>query len=72
MRSRPAEAPTKWTDFLDMPDTLKGHVGMLTDTVETLLPALYSQSQSPITDDQAALKNAYLAMLSVNPNILTY
>ncbi|WP_420918595.1 polyamine ABC transporter substrate-binding protein [Vibrio aestuarianus] len=71
-KSKVTEAPTKWTDFLDMPDTLKGHVGMLTDTVETLLPALYSQSQSPITDDQAALKNAYQAMLSVNPNILTY
>ncbi|NAW90740.1 MULTISPECIES: polyamine ABC transporter substrate-binding protein [unclassified Vibrio] len=64
--------PKNWADLIDMPPALQGHVGMLHDTVETLLPALYAQQQSPVTNHDNALKQAYQKMLSVNRNILTY
>ncbi|MGL5110582.1 MAG: polyamine ABC transporter substrate-binding protein [Vibrio ordalii] len=72
---RKSKLPTKprnWADLIDMPPALQGHVGMIHDTVETLLPALYVQQQSPITNDDNALKLAYQKMQSVNSNILTY
>ncbi len=51
---------------------MRGHVGLISDSVETLLPTLYSLGVSPITDSIDVLKQAYLALEQSNPNILTY
>lgn len=61
-----------WSDMVDIAPSQRGHIGMIQDSVETLLPALYSFNYSPITDNAHALKQAYEAMLKANPNILTY
>ncbi|WP_230389323.1 polyamine ABC transporter substrate-binding protein [Vibrio nitrifigilis] len=71
-KSKVDHIPTKWNDVVQMSDKQKGHVGMIQDSVETLLPALYSLDYSPITDNENALKQAYQKMLKANPNILTF
>lgn len=67
-----ANPPTNWTQFLTPTPELKGHVGMITDSVETLLPALYSLGLSPTTDRRDELKKAYAIMQDFLPSVLSF
>ncbi|KQB10655.1 polyamine ABC transporter substrate-binding protein [Vibrio metoecus] len=64
--------PTQWSEVIEIAPQHRGHVGMLKDSVETLLPALYMLKASPITESIDTLKHAYQLLESANPNILTY
>ncbi|MGI2882849.1 polyamine ABC transporter substrate-binding protein [Vibrio furnissii] len=71
-KSKLAEPPTDWSQLVHIAPNMRGHVGLISDSVETLLPTLYSLGVSPITDSIDVLKQAYLALEQSNPNILTY
>jgi spermidine/putrescine transport system substrate-binding protein len=64
--------PTRWEDLIDPIEKHRQHIGMIEDTVETLLPILYSLNLSPLTDDVDKLKIAYDFMVKFNKNVLTY
>ncbi|ENM5771268.1 spermidine/putrescine ABC transporter substrate-binding protein [Vibrio mimicus] len=71
-KSRFTHPPTHWSEVIDIAAEHRGRVGMLKDSVETLLPALYMLKASPITESIDTLKQAYRLLESANPNILTY
>lgn len=64
--------PTQWSEVVDIAPAHRGRVGMLKDSVETLLPALYMLNASPITDSIDTLRQAYRLLDAANPHILTY
>lgn len=64
--------PTNWSQLVTISEDMKNHVGMISDSVETLLPALYSLNYSPITDAKTELKAAYQAIEQANQDVLTY
>lgn len=64
--------PTQWSQLVAISDDMKNHVGLISDSVETLLPALYNLNYSPITTSHAALKAAYQVLETANPGVLTY
>lgn len=64
--------PQKWQDFLNPSPEIEGHIGMIQDSVETLLPALYSLDVPPASDDMTSLKKGYEMMSQMNKSILTY
>lgn len=71
-KSRFAQPPSQWNEVINIAPEHRGHVGMLKDSVETLLPALYMLKASPITESIDTLKKAYLLLESANSSILTY
>ncbi|RQW63081.1 spermidine/putrescine ABC transporter substrate-binding protein [Vibrio viridaestus] len=64
--------PNSWSDFMNPPDNVRGHIGIIQDSIETLLPAMYSLGVSPATDNIDSLKTGYEMMSKLNKDILTY
>ncbi|MDR9828045.1 spermidine/putrescine ABC transporter substrate-binding protein [Vibrio sp. FNV 38] len=64
--------PETWTEFMNPEPELQGHIGWIKDSVETMLPALYSLGYSPMSDDIDELKQAYKALDTLAPAILTF
>lgn len=71
-KSKVSPPPSRWKDLIDIDDNLKGHVGLLDDSVETLLPALYSMNKSPLTASVSELKAAYNKLKKSVPDVLTF
>ncbi|MGY3568874.1 polyamine ABC transporter substrate-binding protein [Vibrio paucivorans] len=71
-KSQVANPPQTWADFMRPDDALNGHIGMLNDSVETLLPALNSLGLSPLTSNEASLRLAYDKLKTFNEGVLTY
>lgn len=71
-KDRMSTPPQTWNEFLSPRPELRGHIGMITDTVETLLPALSGMGASPITENANDLHQAYSQMQTVLPNIATF
>ncbi len=71
-KDKVSQPPTTWKEFLSPPPELSGHIGLLTDTVDTLLPAFSSLGLSPISDDPSELQQAFKKMQAFLPNILTF
>ncbi|MGL4223957.1 MAG: polyamine ABC transporter substrate-binding protein [Vibrio sp.] len=71
-KSRFSTPPSQWSEVIDIAPEHRGHVGMLKDSVETLLPALSMLNASPLTDSIDLLKQAYHLLEAAKPNILTY
>jgi spermidine/putrescine transport system substrate-binding protein len=71
-KSKLAHPPKKWSDFIDPEPSLKGHIGMIEDSIETLLPAMYAQHFSPISASQPELKKGFQIISAFNHNVLTY
>ncbi|EEZ01145.1 predicted polyamine sensor NspS involved in biofilm formation [Vibrio sp. RC586] len=71
-KSRFTQPPSQWNEVINIAPEHRGHVGMLKDSVETLLPALYILKASPITESLDLLKQAYHLLDTAKPNILTY
>jgi spermidine/putrescine transport system substrate-binding protein len=70
--SKVTHIPTQWSDFIEPEPSLIGHIGMIEDSIETLLPAMYAQGFSPISTSQNELKKGYQTVLDFNHNVLTY
>ncbi|MCE0493214.1 polyamine ABC transporter substrate-binding protein [Vibrio salinus] len=64
--------PKTWNDFMNPSPNIRGHIGMIQDSVETLLPAMYSIGASPVSDNMTTLKTGYEMMTNMSKNILTY
>ncbi len=71
-KSKVSPPPTQWKDLIDINENLKGHIGLLEDSVETLLPALYSMEKSPLTASVSELKSAYNKLKGSVPDVLTF
>ncbi|MFV0450081.1 MAG: spermidine/putrescine ABC transporter substrate-binding protein [Vibrio sp.] len=71
-KSKVSKSPTQWRELVDIDEKMKGHVGLIQDSVETLLPALYSLNLSPLTTSIKELKQAYEKLQATTPDILTY
>jgi spermidine/putrescine transport system substrate-binding protein len=66
------QPPTRWEDLIKPLEKHYSHIGMIEDTVETLMPALYALNYSPVTEKTEELKAAYNLMSEFNKHILTY
>lgn len=64
--------PSQWEEIIHPADQYKGHIGLIEDSVETLLPALRTLQTSPVTDKLDQLKKAYQIMEELNQHVLTY
>ncbi len=64
--------PTSWKDLLLPDENNIGHIGLLNDTIETLLPALILEGSSPYTGSIEELKKAYHATSWLSRSVLTF
>jgi len=71
-KSKVSPPPTQWNDLVEIDEKLKGHVGLIEDSIETLLPALYSINSSPLTASVSELKQAYRKLSDSAADILTF
>ncbi|MHC6526467.1 polyamine ABC transporter substrate-binding protein [Vibrio proteolyticus] len=71
-KDKVTKPPQTWQEFMHPPASLTQHIGMITDSVETLLPSLYAQGASPFTGSEDKLKQAYEDLKPFNHNVLTY
>ncbi|MCW8884441.1 MAG: spermidine/putrescine ABC transporter substrate-binding protein [Motiliproteus sp.] len=65
-------APTSWLELLQPNDSLKGHIGMIDDHVDMLVPSLILQGVSISSDDPEVLKSAFTMLMEQAPDVLTY
>lgn len=70
--SKVDQIPHRWSDLIQPVEKYHGHIGIIKDSIETLMPALYSLGYSPLTSNIEELKQAYELMTEFNRNILTY
>lgn len=66
------QAPTSWSDLMSPADDVKGHIGMVLDGNDTLMPALKLKDHSPFSEDIQELKDAYELLKQQKPSVLTY
>ena len=66
------QAPTSWSDLMSPTDELKGHVGMMLDAADTLVPPLKLQNHSAQSEELQDLKDAYALLKQQKPSVLTY
>lgn len=64
--------PNSWKDLLLPSASLKGHIGMLNNYVDTLAPSLLLRSESVSTDNQDLLKQSFYELVEQLPSVLTY
>jgi len=64
--------PTSWDFILNPADSLKGHIGLIDDYVDTLAPVLIGMNKSINSDHSADLRQAFNIMKSILPSILTF
>jgi spermidine/putrescine transport system substrate-binding protein len=67
-----AKSPTSWHDLLHPPPEYSGHIGMLDDHVDMLLPSLILQGESISTDSTTALRKSFTELMQQAPHVLTY
>ncbi|NOH79808.1 spermidine/putrescine ABC transporter substrate-binding protein [Vibrio sp. RE86] len=71
-KSKFEEAPASWKTITSPTEELKGHIGMLADTVETLLPSLLTMGYAGNTSSPYELKKAYEHTLEQLTDFLTF
>ncbi|WP_158675989.1 polyamine ABC transporter substrate-binding protein [Vibrio aquaticus] len=64
--------PNSWRAITQPKPSIKGHIGLLSDTVETLFPALLTLGFAGNTNSTGELKLAYQYTLSMLNDILTF
>lgn len=64
--------PASWADFLNPPDDLTGHIAVLKESSDTLLPALMQRGYSNNTSNKDELKQAFKDMEQIIPHVLTF
>lgn len=65
-------APTSWADILKPQSAYQGHIGMILDSIDTLVPALKLLGHSMNTQKEEQLKSAYQLLKAQQPFVLTY
>lgn len=65
-------SPTSWSILTSPPEKLQGHIGLIEDTVDTLLPSLLMLGIDPLTDSPEALRSAYAQLIENSSHILTF
>lgn len=65
-------SPPSWETIAKPSSELSGHIGLIEDSVETLLPALNALKFAPDTDSLPELKKAFEMTRSMNDAVLTY
>lgn len=71
-KRRYAEAPDSWRHLLQPEPEHKGHVTMIEDLVDTLLPALIYLGHNVNTESESELKEAYSLLQKQAPFVLNY
>ena len=71
-KSKFDEPPKSWRTITYPSEALKGHIGMLADTVETLLPSLLTLGYAGNTSSPYELKKAYEHTLTQLSDFLTF
>jgi spermidine/putrescine transport system substrate-binding protein len=61
-----------WSFILDPADDIKGHIGLIDDYTDALIPALLLLGYPINTDDNQQLQSAFKLMKNNSANILTY
>ncbi|WP_344957789.1 spermidine/putrescine ABC transporter substrate-binding protein [Zobellella aerophila] len=64
--------PSSWRDLLVPDDHLKGHVGMLDNSLDTLVPPLAMLQQPLDSDDNQVLREAFSLLKAQSSWVLTY
>lgn len=64
--------PTSWSDLINPSVELVGHIGMLEDFTDTLIPALKLNGNSIYSENINQLKAAYSLLKKQIPAVLTY
>lgn len=64
--------PTSWRDLLIPSEALQGHVGMLEDYYDTLIPPLILHGYAINTDNPLQLQHAFQTLKRQMPAVLTY
>ena len=67
-----AEAPDSWKSILEPEPPIAGHIGLIDDYTDALVPALLLMGHPISTDQQPHLEAAFELMKKNSPNILTY
>lgn len=65
-------APTSWGDILQPKPEYRGHIGMLLDAIDTLVPALKLSGYSMNSVSEPELKAAFGLLKQQQPYVLTY
>ena len=64
--------PSSWRTLLEPEEMLRGHIGMLHDYVDTLIPPLKLMGKDPLSGNQTELKQAFELLRKQAPFVLTY
>ncbi|MGD8173028.1 polyamine ABC transporter substrate-binding protein [Vibrio sp. TRT 21S02] len=64
--------PKTWSDFVNPPAELRGHIGMLNDSVDSFLPFFYSMGTSPLTDKTSEIEAVYPIFAQFSQHVLSY
>lgn len=64
--------PSSWRDLLVPDDSLKGHIGMLDNYLDTLVPPLATLQQPLASGDDKVLKEAFSLLKAQSSWVLTY
>lgn len=64
--------PQSWSDLIDPDPALIGHIGMMEDSTDTLVPALILLGESIATSDTKVLRQAFDMLTRQLPSVLTY
>ena len=65
-------APSSWSDLLQPKAEYRGHIGMLLDAIDTLVPALKVSGYSMNSVSEQELKTAFNLLQQQQPYVLTY
>jgi len=66
------KAPESWAELMKPSTSLQGHIGMMQNFIDTLIPPLRLAGASIHTGDIDQLKAAFHALQSQKPYVLTY
>ena len=70
--SKLAVPPSSWRELIYPSSDVKGHISLIEDTIETLLPVMYVLGYPTHSDDTKSLREAHQVLLNLQPDILTY
>ncbi|MCB1649515.1 MAG: spermidine/putrescine ABC transporter substrate-binding protein [Pseudomonadales bacterium] len=65
-------APHSWNDLIHPPASLQGHIGLVENYVDTLVPALILRQQPVMSEDEEVLKQVFEDMRALLPWVLTF
>ena len=71
-QSKLAVPPSSWRELIYPSSDVKGHISLIEDTIETLLPVMFVLGYPTHTGDTAPLREAHQILLELQPDVLTY